>query len=83
MKKGEEKKGEKEVRNPHEVDGFVTSSVTRYLPIKTCVAVRLKSKSGTVDVRDTKDPLSPTLSFKPAEWKAFITGVKNGEFDDV
>jgi len=68
----------KEPRNPHEVDGFKTSSITRYLPIKTCVAVRV---GGTVDIRDTKDPSSPTLSFTRDEWSAFIQGVKKGEFD--
>jgi len=67
------------IRNPHEKDGFITSSVTRYLPIKTCVAVRIDDN--TVGVRDTKDSASPTLSFTHAEWKAFVQGVKNGEFD--
>ncbi len=65
-------------RNPHEKDGFVTSSITRYLYLKTCVAVKI---GDTVDVRDTKDPKSPTLSFTRAEWDAFIQGVKKGEFD--
>ncbi|MBU6214810.1 DUF397 domain-containing protein [Patescibacteria group bacterium] len=67
------------MRNPHERDGFKTSSITRYLPIKTCVAVRIGDVS--VDVRDTKDPSSPTLSFTRAEWDAFIQGVKKNEFD--
>lgn len=67
-----------EVRNPHEKDGFKTSSITRFLPIKTCVAVRI---GGTVDVRDSKHVSSPTLSFTTAEWDAFIRGVKKGEFD--
>lgn len=66
------------VRNPHEAEGFQTSSITRYLPLKTCVAVRI---GNTVDVRDTKDPQSPTLSFTRAEWDAFVGGVKKGEFD--
>lgn len=65
-------------RNPHEDDGFVTSSITRFLPLKTCIAVRIRD---TVDIRDTKDPSSPTLSFSRAEWEAFVQGVKKGEFD--
>lgn len=65
-------------RNPHEAEGFKTSSITRYLPVKTCVAVRI---GDTVDVRDTKYVSSPTLSFTRAEWSAFIQGVKKGEFD--
>ena len=66
-------------RNPHERAGFLTSKITRYLPIKTCVAVRIEKD--TVDVRDTKHVDSPTLSFTHPEWEAFITGVKDGEFD--
>jgi hypothetical protein len=69
-----------EERNPHEKDGFRTSSITRFLPLKTCVAVRI---SNTVDIRDTKNALSPTLSFTRPEWDAFIQGVKKGEFDLV
>lgn len=32
-------------------------------------------------VRDSKDPNSPVLTFNWAEWKAFIEGAKEGEFD--
>jgi len=66
-------------RNPHAKDGFHTSSITRFLPIKTCVAVKVGEAA--VEVRDTKDASSPTLSFTPAEWDAFVQGVKKGEFD--
>lgn len=66
------------VRNPHEAEGFITSSVTRFLPIPTCVAVRI---GNMVDIRDTKDISSPTLSFTRPEWDAFVQGVKKGEFD--
>ncbi len=68
------------VRNPHEAEGFITSSTTRFLPIKTCVAVRI---GNMVDVRDTKSVSSPTLSFTRAEWDAFVQCVKKGEFDIV
>jgi len=66
-------------RNPHERDGFYTSSITRYLAMRTCVAVRMGDQ--TVAVRDTKDPDSPTLTFTHPEWSAFIQGVKKGEFE--
>lgn len=36
---------------------------------------------GRVLVRDSKDPDGPRLVFTPAEWEAFISGVKGGEFD--
>ena len=34
-----------------------------------------------VGVRDSKNTESPVLRFTPAEWRAFIGGVRNGEFD--
>jgi hypothetical protein len=36
---------------------------------------------GVVGVRDSKNPGGTTLIFTPAEWTAFIAGVKGGEFD--
>ncbi|WP_327105820.1 DUF397 domain-containing protein [Nonomuraea glycinis] len=32
-------------------------------------------------VRDSKNPSGPALAFSPDEWKAFVEGVKLGEFD--
>ncbi|MCA9359003.1 DUF397 domain-containing protein [Candidatus Kaiserbacteria bacterium] len=34
-----------------------------------------------MDIRDTKSPNGPTISYSKDEWSAFIKGVKNGEFD--
>lgn len=34
-----------------------------------------------VQVRDSKDPDGPVLSFTAAEWGAFVLGAKDGEFD--
>jgi Domain of unknown function (DUF397) len=34
-----------------------------------------------VGVRDSKDPQGRTLTFTPAEWRAFVRGVRDGEFD--
>jgi hypothetical protein len=36
---------------------------------------------GARAVRDSKDRGGPTLLFTPAEWRAFVEGVKLGEFD--
>ncbi|MFF4985565.1 DUF397 domain-containing protein [Streptosporangium saharense] len=33
-----------------------------------------------VAVRDSKDPEGPKLFFTPAEWDAFLNGVKAGRF---
>jgi hypothetical protein len=34
-----------------------------------------------VAVRDSKDGASPVLVFTTHEWKAFLGGVRDGEFD--
>ena len=45
-----------------------------------CVeAARLSG--GHIGVRDSKDPHGAVLRFTPAEWSAFLGGVRNGEFD--
>jgi hypothetical protein len=36
---------------------------------------------GGMAVRDSLDPDGPILYFTPAEWEAFVGGVKDGEFD--
>ncbi|MFF5717598.1 DUF397 domain-containing protein [Streptomyces buecherae] len=37
--------------------------------------------TGTVPVRDSKDPHGPALAFDAAAWTAFMASVKNGDFD--
>jgi hypothetical protein len=34
-----------------------------------------------ISVRNSRDPRGAILSFTPAEWGAFVGGVRNGEFD--
>jgi hypothetical protein len=36
---------------------------------------------GGVAMRDSKDPDGPVLKFTPGEWRAFLGGAHNGEFD--
>ncbi len=45
----------------------------------TCVEVALSARE--VVVRDSKDARGSTLRFTPAEWRAFVAGVRAGEFD--
>lgn len=46
-----------------------------------CVEVGV-GDDGTVGVRDTKQHgEGPILVFTPDEWKAFLGGVRRGEFD--
>jgi len=44
-----------------------------------CVEVA-KTDTGMA-VRDSKNPTGSVLFFTPAEWDAFVGGVKDGEFD--
>ena len=37
---------------------------------------------GEIGVRDSKNP-GPVLRFTPDEWRAFIAGARNGEFDSI
>ncbi|MRH92396.1 DUF397 domain-containing protein [Nocardia sp. SYP-A9097] len=37
-------------------------------------------EGGRVGVRDSKNPTGPALTFAPAEWSAFTTGLIDGEF---
>ena len=34
-----------------------------------------------IGVRDSKDVTGPVLRFTPGEWRAFLGGARNGEFD--
>lgn len=36
---------------------------------------------GQVGLRDSKNISGPVLRFPPEEWRAFLYGVRNGEFD--
>ena len=36
---------------------------------------------GGIAVRNSRDTCGPVLRFTPEEWRAFLGGVRNGEFD--
>jgi hypothetical protein len=38
---------------------------------------------GQIGVRDSKHSAGPVLRFTSSEWKAFVSGVQNGEFDNI
>jgi hypothetical protein len=38
--------------------------------------------SDNLAVRDSKDKTGPILRFSSSEWRAFVAGVKDGEFDN-
>jgi hypothetical protein len=45
------------------------------------VATNLLGTHGNVYVRDTKDPEGPVQQYNHSEWRAFLNGVRDGEFD--
>jgi Domain of unknown function (DUF397) len=51
-------------------------------PSGCCVEVAALS-DGAIAVRNSRDPGGPALVYTRAEVGAFLTGVKNGEFDDL
>jgi hypothetical protein len=51
-----------------------------FCPAQACVEARLLT-DGNIAVRDSKDVDKDPHVFTPAEWLAFLQGVKNGEFD--
>ena len=51
-------------------------------PSGCCVEVAALP-DGTIAVRNSRDPGGPALVYSRAEVAAFLTGAKNGEFDDL
>jgi hypothetical protein len=45
--------------------------------------VELASAAGGVAMRDSKDPDGPILLYARAEFKAFLDGARNGDFDGI
>jgi len=41
----------------------------------------VKDEGDLIYLRDSKDPTGPVVGFTRAEFRAFIEGVKGGEFD--
>ena len=46
-----------------------------------CVEVS-ELEPGAVGVRNSRDREGPVLRFTPEEWRAFLGGVRKGEFDE-
>jgi predicted secreted Zn-dependent protease len=47
----------------------------------TCVKVAVIGQM--ILIGDSKAPNGPVLSYTSAEWREFVLGVKNGDFDDL
>ena len=44
--------------------------------------VEVAANGEMILIGDSKAPSGPVLSYTPAEFREFITGAKNGDFDD-
>ena len=65
-------------KNKFAQSDFKTSTIC-WPPEPRCVMVA--HKDGIIAVADSKNPKQKPLQFDKNEWNAFVTGVKNGEFD--
>lgn len=45
--------------------------------------VEIASAVGNIAMRDSKDPDGPILVYTPSEFRAFLDGARNGEFDSL
>jgi hypothetical protein len=43
--------------------------------------VQIAFVDGYIAMRDGRNPDGPALIFTPAEWRAFVLGARDGEFD--
>ena len=43
--------------------------------------VQIAFVEGYIAMRDGRSPEGPSLIFTPAEWRAFVLGARDGEFD--
>ena len=43
--------------------------------------VEIAESAGKIAIRGSKDPDGPILVYTPTEFKAFLSGAQNGEFD--
>ncbi|MBO0758986.1 MAG: DUF397 domain-containing protein [Bradyrhizobiaceae bacterium] len=43
--------------------------------------VEIAAAAGNIALRDSKNPDGPVLVYTPAEFRAFLDGARNGEFD--
>jgi Domain of unknown function (DUF397) len=66
------------VTDAESTDGLWRKSVASQ-PTGNCLEVAIGDQ--TVQVRHSLNPSGAILSFTHAEWRAFLVGARNGEFD--
>jgi Domain of unknown function (DUF397) len=45
--------------------------------------VEVTRQDGMLVIRDSKHPMAGTQRYTQQEWRAFVLGIKAGEFDDL
>lgn len=71
------------VRSPHETQGLGSVWVKSSLSYANGNCVEVASlPGGEVGVRNSRDSAGPVLKFTSEEWRAFLGGVRNSEFDE-
>ncbi|WP_405677824.1 DUF397 domain-containing protein [Streptomyces sp. NBC_01511] len=66
------------MKNRHIVTPFIKARASGASATTECVEVAHTADGGRA-VRDTKDRAAGTQFYTPAQWSAFLTGVKSGE----
>lgn len=60
---------------------WITSTFSNGTGGSNCVEVGLQTDGQAIVVRSSKRRAGASVGFTPGEWRAFLAGVKAGEFD--
>jgi hypothetical protein len=61
--------------------GELSWRVARHCDAGSCV--RVATRGDMVVIGDTKNPDGPILAYDRGEWRTFVEGIRQGDFDDL